>query len=111
MNNYLILVRGAVGFDELSEEAKGGVYQKWMEYIKRLTESGNWLKGNPLDGSGRLLCKAKEPKEGIVGDPDIAVDGYFILQAESYDHALELCSDCPTFALDGKVEIRQCIEM
>ena len=112
MNTYLVLVRGGVpGFDSLDEAGRKAIYEKWFAYIGKLSESGNWVKGNPLDDSGRLLCAKKEPEEGVVGDDDVSIGGYFILEAEDYDHALKLCDDCPTFEIDGKLEIREAVEM
>ena len=49
--------------------------------------------------------------EGVVGEDDISIGGYLILQAENYDAVLELCDDCPNFEIGGKLEIRQASEM
>ena len=112
MKNYLVLVRGGdPGFEKLDEEEKGALFQKWGGYVEKLTESGAWVKGNPLDDGGRLLCEKREPQEGIVGGPEVSIGGYLILEAENYDQALELCGDCPTFDIGGKLEIRECVEM
>jgi hypothetical protein len=112
MNNYLVLIRGGdPGFAKLNEEEQKALFAKWMTYVGKLNESGNWVSGNPLQDSGRLLCSKKEPQEGIIGDPEISVGGFMVLQAEDYDHALKLCDDCPTFDIGGKVEIRQAVEM
>ena len=112
MKSYLILVRGGnPGFEKLDQEAQGALYQKWGAYMGKLTESGNWVNGAPLDNSGRLLCEKKEPVEGVVGEDDVSIGGYLTLQADSYDAVLELCNDCPTFEIGGKLEIREIAEM
>jgi hypothetical protein len=76
-----------------------------------LNEKGAWVFGAPLESTGRLLCEKKEPSEGVVGDDDISIGGYMVLQAESYDAVLELCTDCPTFEVGGKLKIREACEM
>ena len=112
MKNYLVLVRGSgPGFANLSEDERNTLYGSWMEYVKSLNESGNWVKGAPLDDSGRLYCGNQDPAEGIVGDADVSVDGYLLFEAESYEEAIDLCKPCPTFKVGGKVEIRECLEM
>ncbi len=112
MNNYLILVRGGnPGFEKLDEAGQGAVYQKWGAFMGNLTEKGAWVAGAPLESTGRLLCEKKEPMEGVVGEDDISIGGYLILQAENYDAVLELCDDCPAFEIGGKLEIRQASEM
>ncbi len=112
MKSYLILVRGAnAGFEKLDEAGQGAVYEKWGAYMGKLTASGNWVNGAPLNNSGRLLCEKKEPVEGIVRDDDVSVGGYMTLKAEDYDEVLRLCDDCPTFDIGGKLEIREILEM
>ncbi len=112
MKTYLILVRGSnPGFAQLDEAAQGALYQKWGTYMEKLTEDGSWKGGAPLESSGRLLCDQKQAVEGVAGEDDISIGGYMILQAESYDQALSLCDDCPTFDIGGKLEIREIAEM
>ena len=110
MNNYLILVRGTYpGFSKLDEAGQGAIYQKWGTYMEKLTASGNWTGGAPLEHSGRLFCEERQAKEGLVGDHDVSVEGYMMLQAESYDAAIKLCDDCPSLEIGGKLEIREVI--
>jgi hypothetical protein len=112
MNSYLVLVRGGgPGYAKLSEPEQQALYGKWGAYIEQLTKSGNWVKGQPIDESGRLLCDRREPAEGVVGEPDVAVGGYFILEAANYDEALKLCGTCPSIDIGGKLEIRQTVDM
>ncbi len=112
MNGYLVLVRGGgKTFESLSEEKRDEIYAKWNAYIEKLTESGHWLKGQPIEETGRLLCEKKEAAEGVVGDLDVVVVGYFILEAANYDEAVKLCLDCPSLEVGGKLEIRQTVEM
>lgn len=76
-----------------------------------MTESGHWVKGNPIDPSGRIYNDKHEATEGIVGDAAVSVDGYMILEAENYEKAIELLRDCPTLVVGGHIEIRECLEM
>ena len=110
--NYLILVRGSnPGFAKLDEAAQGLLYQKWEGYVGKLNQSGNWIHGAPLESSGKLLCDKKQPADGVVGDDDVSISGYMILQAENYDAVLKLCDDCPSLDIGGKLEIREASEM
>ena len=112
MNSYLVLVRGSgPGFAKLSEEEQSALYGKWGAYIEKLTKSGNWIKGQPLEETGRLLCDKREPMEGVVGDEDIVIGGFMILEAGNYDEVLKLCDECPSLDIGGKLEIRQAVEM
>jgi len=49
--------------------------------------------------------------EGVVGEDDLSIGGYMTLKAENYDAVLDLCNDCPTFEIGGKLEIREITEM
>ena len=54
-------------------------------------------------------------KEGTGGrccrEDDLSIGGYMTLKAENYDAVLDLCNDCPTFEIGGKLEIREITEM
>jgi len=57
------------------------------------------------------MCDKREPMDGVVGDGDISVGGYMILEADSYDHAVELSKECPSLDVGAKMEIREVVEM
>ena len=86
-------------------------YGNWMTYVKSLNESGNWVSGNPLSNDGRVCAGSSETTEGVVGDPDKAVGGFLVIEAESYDGSISLCQECPGLKIGGTLEIRECMEM
>jgi hypothetical protein len=38
--------------------------------------------------------------------PEVAFGGFYIIQAENLEHAIELARECPTFDLGDKIEVR-----
>ncbi len=108
MKNYLILVRGTqAAFSKLADADRGALFEKWGAYIGKLTAGGHWVGGAPLESSGRLFCDKRQPMEGVVGEEDVSVTGYMILQAADYDAAIGLCDACPSLDIGGKLEIRE----
>lgn len=77
----------------------------------RMAEEGRLLGGKKLmDEGGKFLTKPREKvvvKDGPFTETKEIVSGFFILRADSYDHAVKLCADHPAFLIKGSVEIRE----
>ena len=111
MNTYLVLLRG--GNDEynaLAEAERKELVANWGDYIGRLAEGGHWIKGNPLGEDGRVLNRNAAPVEGVSAQGEAAV-GFMLLEAESYDHAVQLANNCPSLRNGSELEIREAVEM
>lgn len=82
-------------------------YKAWAEMMGRkgLLESGRKLKegGKVLTRAGGKLSV----KDGPYGETKEIVGGFYLIKADSYEHAVELCREHPSFATQGAVEIRE----
>jgi hypothetical protein len=111
MAEYLYLYRGGRRGD--TPEESQAVMQKWMNWFKDLTASGN-LKdgGQPLEAEGKIVSE----KRGTVTDGPFAeakdlVGGYTLIQADSLQRAAELARGCPILERDGAVEVRPIMKL
>jgi hypothetical protein len=112
MNTYLVIVRGGMpGYKKLNEDGRKSFRDKWSAYIGELTQSRNWVKGHPLHETGRLVPKKKEAVQGVVGQDDMRINGFMVLEAQDYDAAVRLCDNCPSFEIGGNLEIREVTEL
>ena len=107
MAQYMLLLRDDPAvFAGLSPEGVQQLIQKyrdWRETLGKRITAGNKL----ADGHGRVL----HPKHGKITDGPFAeskeiMGGYFVLEADGYDQAIELAKTCP-HAQFGSIEIRQ----
>ena len=95
MAEFLYLYRG--GQRGTTAEESEQIMQKWMNWFKELTATGN-LKdgGQPLEAEGKVV----RDKRGTVTDGPFAeakdlVGGYTLVEAESLARAAELAQGCP----------------
>ena len=85
----------------------------WTEWFGTLSKKGQLVSGgSPLTYDGKRLTK-----DGVITDISASelkelVTGYSIIQAESYEQAVEVAQGCPMFRLPGgRVEIRTIVKM
>jgi len=94
----------------LSPEETKMRMDKWSAWQDKMEAAGQVKSGNPLHihgkyitGSGRVVTdKTSTELKELIG-------GYYIISAESYEHAIEIAQDYPDYDLEGKVEIREVI--
>ncbi|HET6275938.1 MAG TPA: YciI family protein [Candidatus Cybelea sp.] len=111
MAEFLYLYRG--GQRGATAEESEQIMQKWMNWFKDLTASGN-LKdgGQPLEAEGKVV----RDRRGTVTDGPFAeakdlVGGYTLVEAENLARAAELAKGCPILERDGAVEVRPVMNM
>lgn len=111
MSRFVVLLRDEPsGFASLSPEQMQAVIEKYIAWGDRLRSSGRLVLGEKLvDGTGRVA-------RGSVGSPVVSdgpfaesreiVGGLYIVNAASYEEAVQLLSDCPHLMF-GSIEIRE----
>jgi hypothetical protein len=106
MAEFLYLYRG--GQSDWAPEESQQIMQKWMNWFKELTASGN-LKdgGQPLERAGKLVKSKDGPAtDGPFAETKDLVGGYTLVEAPSLENAAELAKGCPILERKGFVEVR-----
>jgi hypothetical protein len=83
--------------------------QRWMAWLKELTEKGHVKEpGHPLERSGKLVAgKARTVTDGPFAEAKDVVGGYTLVHAADLEQATRLAAGCPIFDLaEGTVEVR-----
>lgn len=80
-------------------------YMEWSEKIGAQTVLAHKLK----DGVGRKLdLRNGQVHDGPFVETKEAIGGFYIVEAENYDQAVELAKGCPTLLYQGGfVEVRE----
>ncbi len=105
MSDFMYLFRG--GMNQGSPEEMQKNMQKWMGWMKDLTEQGHFKSGEPLDSAGRTLRgRNKGVTDGPYTEAKDLVGGFMLVSAGNLDQATELAKGCPIFEYDGVVEVR-----
>ena len=107
MSNFMFLFRGGRTEAPSSPEAMQAQMQKWMNWIQSLRDQGRYIAGDPLESSGKVLkSPSKVITDGPFAEGKELVGGYFLIRAESLEHATNIAKDCPIFETGGSVEVR-----
>lgn len=112
MPKYMILLHDTPdAFVNVSPEQMQSVIEKYMSWGERLRASGAMLAGEKLaDEPGKVL-RGKPGKVSVTDGPysetKELIGGYYLIQADSYEQAVEIARDCPQFEFGGAIEVRE----
>ena len=111
-SEYLLLFRGTDWHKGLSPEEMQNVANQWMAWFKRLTEQGKAVAGHPLEREGKIVSgkNARVVADGPFAESKEAIGGYFLLQVEDLNEALEIAKQCPGLDYGMDVELRPVAE-
>lgn len=111
---FMILIFGTgEGMMALPEEERNAHMKKWYDWTEELKASGAFASGDPINPTAVTISgKDKVEKEGFFSEnKDVVVGGYYTINADSMEAAVEIAKGCPTFELDGNVEVREIMDM
>ncbi|MBD0300511.1 MAG: hypothetical protein ICV82_09805, partial [Nitrososphaera sp.] len=80
--------------------------------IDQLNKDGKFISGEPLTPSGKLVSGPnKAITDGPYTEGKEVVGGYFLVNANNYDEAVEIAKGCPDYEYGGSVQVRQVMKM
>jgi hypothetical protein len=112
MNQYLLILRDDTAvFHQMSPQQIQQVFAKYRAWRMRMQEAGRLVGGNKLeDNTGRVLSAGPSSgmriTDGPFAESKEVIGGYFMVNADSYEDAVELCRDCPHLEY-GEIEVRR----
>ncbi len=110
MPQYMLLVKN----DEtvsLSPDQNQKIVEQYIAFARKLRSENRLLAGDELSSTGRLMrSKGGSIIDGPFAETKESVCGYFLIAADSYEHAVSLSRDCPVFLRGGMLEIREIVE-
>lgn len=109
MKKYILIVREDIRTSRPDEELQE-IIQLHIQWAKELAEKGQFINGFGLNGEGCLLELIDgEVVTKPIPYPEIAFGGLYVIQADSFEAALEIGKQCPTFSIGDKIEVRELI--
>ena len=112
---YLLLIYGDENrWQNVSDEERGPIMQRWIAYTDELREAGALLAGDALQPTSTATTVKFEKGETLTTDGPFAetkeqLGGYYLIEVESIDEALDWASKMPV--ADGKVEVRPTMQV
>lgn len=109
MHKYLLLLHGSATPEiDLGPEEFQAIVARYRAWIDKLSTAGRFLAGEKLSGDGyvlRGLGPRTVVKDGPYTESKEVVAGFFLIQAESHEEAVEIARECPHLQV-GTVEVR-----
>jgi hypothetical protein len=110
MAQYMLLLRDDPAvFRDLSPDEMQRIIEKYRAWGQKLREAGLLVGSHKLKGGeGRILGRERGQVrilDGPFSEAKEVLGGYFLIEAASYEQALERSRDCPHLEF-GSIEIR-----
>ena len=111
-NEYLLLFRGSSWDKGLSPEQLQKAMDQFMAWFERLKQQGKVKVGQPLERTGKIVSgkNGRIVADGPFAESKEAIGGYFLLQVDDLDEAVEIAKACPVLEYGSSVEVRPVAE-
>ncbi len=105
MKKFLLLIREDLRqVMEMTPEQQTSDIQTMIKWVEELTQSGNFIQGDPLENGIRLATRDGVLSDGPFIEAKEGITGYTLIQAESLEQAGELAAICP-LVQSGQIKI------
>jgi hypothetical protein len=105
-SEYLLLFRGTLWPKDLSPEEIQNAIAKFTSWFERLKSEGKVKSGRPLEHHGKIVTGRNTVVDGPFSESKEAIAGFFIIQAESLEEAVQIAKNCPSLDHGQTVEVR-----
>jgi len=103
----LFIREDLTALQQMSEEQLQEEIQLMMQWGEKLSKSGHYIQGDPLEPEVRVARKDTITSDGPFIEVKEGVSGYIILQAETLEQAAQLAQTCPLIGQTVKsIEVR-----
>lgn len=103
---YVLLLHETPNRDENTAE----LVREYGQWAQGLFTGGRFVTGEKLRETGRVLTKSDGKiviSEAMRTNESSILGGYFIIEAQDYDEAVRIASDCPHLKYGGTIELRE----
>jgi hypothetical protein len=113
---YMLLIYAEEGQQDDAAGDAPEISPPWLEYTDWLLREGIHTAGERLAGSSSATTVRARDGASMITDGPYAetkevLGGYYIIECDDLDKALEAAARCPAVAFGGSVEVRPIIGM
>jgi hypothetical protein len=105
-SEYLLLFRNNAWYQDLSPVEIEEAMDRFNSWFEQLNRAGKFRSGAPLATVGKTVTSRHMVTDGPFAESKEAVAGFFVIQAESLDEAVEIAKGCPGLEFGQTVEVR-----
>jgi hypothetical protein len=107
----LLLHDNPASFANVSPEQMQKILEKYMAWGDKLRKAGLMHGAEKLTDEPGKVVRGQNGKlrvtDGPYSETKEVLGGYYIIEAASYDQAIERSRDCPHLEYGGTIEVRQ----
>ena len=112
MPKYMLLLHdNPASFRKVSPDEMQKIVEKYIAWGKKLREAGIIQSSDKLtDEPGRVMRRTDgqvRVTDGPYSESKEVLGGYYIIEAASYDNAVEHARSCPHLDYGGTIELRE----
>ena len=111
MSQFMLFIRnGEESSEHLSPEQIQQAIQRYTAWARKLREQGKLIAAEKLKDNNGLLLSTRNGQivvDGPFAETKETIGGYFIVEAESVDEAIEISKECPALSNGALVELRE----
>lgn len=113
MPKFLLILRGDPDvWRHQQPESIRELVGRFEAWAGQLMAQNRFLDGKKLaDGEGRVIVRdgvgGARVTDGPFGESKEIVGGFHLIEADDYEHAVQLCANHPELSIQGSVEIRR----
>jgi hypothetical protein len=110
MKQFMMIFRNRTdnSAENFSSEQMQTSLKEWQNWIADIASQGKYLGTNRLFPEGKMINKGTI-SDGSYGEGNVSVSGYLLIQANSFDEALDMAKLCPNLVYGLNVEVRSVI--
>jgi hypothetical protein len=105
-SEYLLVFRNTSWHKGLSSEEIQQNMARFTAWFEKLSNNRQWKGGGPLTHDGKILTRKNVVTDGPFAESKEAIAGFFIIQADSLEQAVEIAQGCPGLEFGQTVEVR-----
>ena len=108
-SEYLFLFRGTLWHKALSPGEIQKNLDRFTAWFEQLNDEGKFKGGHPLSNEGKIVAGRNPVTDGPFAESKEAIAGFFIIQANNLEEAVEIAKGCPGLDYGQTVEVRPII--
>jgi hypothetical protein len=105
-SEYLLLFRNTGWHKDLSPEEIQQGMARFTAWFERLNKERQFKGGGPLSHDGKIVVRSNAVTDGPFAESKEAIAGFFVIQADSLEQAVEIAKGCPGLEVGQTVEVR-----
>jgi len=107
MAEFILLIREDLSKYPMPEEKLKSLVAAHTNWAKNLSKRGLFKTGYGVDHNGKLLAMEKN-KVAVKPIKDVkeGIGGFYIIEADDLDAAIEIAKECPTYTEGDQMEVR-----